>query len=169
MKAYLTTHHLDNSGSLYGAWISLPIDDDGRAAIERIKDADRKAGGDAEMLVADTDGPAWLERTNSLEDLSDQAAWYESLDDDEQDAADAMLTELDQDTAERIIRAGEYLLLEFDCREYRSFEEQLGQYLLQQGDLLAWAEPYFDFEAYGEAELSGYCHYQDGTTHVLCY
>lgn len=169
MEAYITTHGLYNSGSLYGAWVSLPIDDDGRAAIERIKDADRKAGGDAEMLVADTDGPAWLERTNSLEDLSDQAAWYESLDDDEQDAADAMLTELDQDTVERIIRAGEYLLLEFDCCRYRSFEEQLGQYLLQQGDLPTWAEPYFDFEAYGEAELSSCCHYQDGTTHVLCY
>ena len=57
MKAYVTAHHLYNSGSLYGAWISLPIDEDGRAAIERIKDADRKAGGDAEMLIADTDGP----------------------------------------------------------------------------------------------------------------
>lgn len=49
------------------------------------------------------DGPGWLERANSLEELSDQAAWYESLDEDEQDAADAMLTELSQEDAERII------------------------------------------------------------------
>lgn len=169
MKAYVTTHHLYNSGSLYGAWVTLPIDDDGRAAIERIKSADRKAGGDAEMLIADTDGASWLDRTSDIEELSDQVAWYESLTDDEQDAADAMLTELDQDTVERIIRDGEYICLKFDSCRYRSFEEQFGEYLLQDGDLPAWARPYFDFEAYGEAELSSYSHYQGGTTHVLTW
>lgn len=50
MKAYVTTHGLYNSGSLYGAWISLPIDDAGRAAIERIKAADHYQDGTTHVL-----------------------------------------------------------------------------------------------------------------------
>lgn len=166
MKAYVTTYGLYNSGSLYGAWISLPFDESGRAAIEHVLEEDRKAGGAGELFAADVDGPAWL-KGEGLEELSGQAEWYESLDEDEQDAADCLLTELSQEDAERIIRDGDYMLYVYDSMRYRSFEEQFGEERCD--DLPQWARPYFDFEDYGEAELSGYSHYQCGNLHVVAW
>lgn len=147
MKIYLTNLGKYNEGYLIGEWVDLPISNE---ELQKVLDRIGINEEYEEYFITDSetdlDGIEIGEYSN-LDDLNEMAETLESLDDDEKEVVDAIMSE--GYSLEEALEKKEDCIVYCDCSD---MEDVAREYAEQTGLLNSIPEnlqSYFDFEAYG--------------------
>lgn len=147
IRIYLTNLGKYNEGHLIGEWVDLPISEE---ELQKVLDRIGINEEYEEYFITDSetdlDGIEIGEYSN-LDDLNEMAETLESLDDDEKEVVDAIMSE--GYSLEEAIEKKDDCIVYCDCSD---MEDVAREYAEQTGLLDSIPEnlqSYFDFEAYG--------------------
>lgn len=147
MRIYLTNLGKYNEGYLIGEWVDLPISNE---ELQKVLDRIGINEEYEEYFITDSetdlDGIEIGEYSN-LDDLNEMAETLESLDDDEKEVVDAIMSE--GYSLEEALEKKDDCMVYCDCSD---MEDVAREYAEQTGLLDSIPEnlqSYFDFEAYG--------------------
>lgn len=147
MRIYLTNLGKYNEGHLIGEWVDLPISEE---ELQKVLDRIGINEEYEEYFITDSetdlDGIEIGEYSN-LDDLNEMAETLESLDDDEKEVVDAIMSE--GYSLEEALEKKDDCIVYCDCSD---MEDVAREYAEQTGLLESIPEnlqSYFDFEAYG--------------------
>ena len=147
MRIYLTNLGKYNEGHLIGEWVDLPISEEElQKVLDRIGINEEYEEYFITDYETDFDGIEIGEYSN-LDDLNEMAETLESLDDDEKEVVDAIMSE--GYSLEEAIEKKDDCMVYCDCSD---MEDVAREYAEQTGLLDSIPEnlqSYFDFEAYG--------------------
>lgn len=147
IRIYLTNLGKYNEGHLIGEWVDLPISNEElQKVLDRIGINEEYEEYFITDYETDFDGIEIGEYSN-LEDLNEMAETLESLDDDEKEVVDAIMSE--GYSLEEAIEKKDDCIVYCDCSD---MEDVAREYAEQTGLLDSIPEnlqSYFDFEAYG--------------------
>ena len=147
MRIYLTNLGKYNEGYLIGEWVDLPISNE---ELQKVLDRIGINEEYEEYFITDSetdlDGIEIGEYSN-LDDLNEMAETLESLDDDEKEVVDAIMSE--GYSLEEALEKKDDCMVYCDCSD---MEDVAREYAEQTGLLDSIPEnlqSYFDFESYG--------------------
>ena len=147
MRIYLTNLGKYSEGHLIGEWVDLPISEEElQKVLDRIGINEEYEEYFITDYETDLDGIEIGEYSN-LDDLNEIAETLESLDDDEKEVVDAIMSE--GYSLEEAIEKKDDCMVYCDCSD---MEDVAREYAEQTGLLNSIPEnlqSYFDFEAYG--------------------
>lgn len=147
MRIYLTNLGKYNEGHLIGEWVDLPISEEElQKVLDRIGINEEYEEYFITDYETDLEGIEIGEYSN-LDDLNELAETLESLDDDEKEVVDAIMSE--GYSLEEAIEKKDDCIVYCDCSD---MEDVAKEYAEQTGLLDSIPEnlqSYFDFEAYG--------------------
>lgn len=147
MRIYLTNLGKYNEGHLIGEWVDLPISEEElQKVLDRIGINEEYEEYFITDYETDLNGIEIGEYSN-LEELNEIAETLESLDDDEKEVVDAIMSE--GYSLEEAIEKKDDCMVYCDCSD---MEDVAREYAEQTGLLNSIPEnlqSYFDFEAYG--------------------
>ncbi|MBQ6995593.1 MAG: antirestriction protein ArdA [Lachnospiraceae bacterium] len=147
MRIYLTNLGKYNEGHLIGEWVDLPISNE---ELQKVLDRIGINEEYEEYFITDSetdlDGIEIGEYSN-LDDLNEMAETLESLDDDEKEVVDAIMSE--GYSLEEALKKKDDCIVYCDCSDMEDVAREYAEQTGLPDSIPENLQSYFDFEAYG--------------------